>query len=89
MIIQPDTNMLLDLQEITTQYPNMWILAGIPTNEVGKAKQIHKNFVLFAGAEEQEFNDFSKQNFEKYYKNETQKLIKNTKKSVKSALSAC
>ncbi len=75
MIIQPNTNVLLDWQEITRQYPNMWVLVGVPVGEAGKLKNVRKGFVLFAGADESEFNTFSEQHFQLYFENDTYQKI--------------
>lgn len=75
MIIQPNTATLLDWQAICLQYPAMWVLVGVPAEEVGKPKDIRKGFVLFAGADENEFNSFSAQHFATYFENDTYKKL--------------
>lgn len=75
MIIQPNQNTPLDWQEICALYPNMWVMVGVPADEVGKPKNTRKGFVLFTGADEVEFTNFSAQNFDTYFQNDAYKKL--------------
>lgn len=75
MIIKPNENILLNWQEITEKYPNAWVLVGIPETEKNKSKNERTGFVLFAGEDENEFNDFAQSNFKTYFDNQMYQKI--------------
>ncbi len=67
MIIQPNTTSLLDWQEITLHYPNVWVMVGYPESEAYQPIwKERKGIVLYYGENEEEFANFSEQNINSY-----------------------